>query len=48
MWAHAFERLWFEILDPSVPKALDYEIALKHLRQPVSACLLGARRRKRA
>ena len=41
MWAHALERLWFELLDPDVPKELKPVIG-KDVR---GACFLGARRR---
>lgn len=41
-WAHAFERLWFELLDPAVPKALRAVIG----QDQRGACFLGARRRR--
>ena len=42
MWAHTLERLWFELLDPGVPKELKAIID----RDIRGACFLGARRRR--
>jgi len=39
MWAHALERLWFELLDTTVPKEIDYG------QRGEGACFLGSRRR---
>lgn len=47
MWAHSLERLWFELLDTKLPKAIATD-GIEHMtaRQLANtgACFLGARR----
>ena len=42
MWAHSLERLWFEVLDASLPKEIRAVIG----QDTRGACFLGARRRR--
>ena len=43
MWAHAMERLWFELLDPEVAK--DLKPSNRNAETQRGACFLGARRK---